>query len=148
MTMTLDATSGGFSGQVMMSCGSPLPAYVTCELPKNPIQLLSGSTASVRFEMDTDAVLNFWGPGNGDDPRTTGAGIVGLIGVGMLGWKRKRRWLMAVAIGFSVLGLTACGNKWPAHTPPGVYGIPVVATGTMGSATVQHTLNVQLTVTP
>jgi predicted small lipoprotein YifL len=57
--------------------------------------------------------------------------------------------MLLAVLGVGATALTACGDKWPAHTPPGVYTIPVVGTGTTASGTaISHTLNITLTVTP
>jgi hypothetical protein len=44
--------------------------------------------------------------------------------------------------------LTACGDKWPAHTPPGTYTITVVGTGTTSKGLTSLSLPITLTVTP
>jgi len=61
--------------------------------------------------------------------------------------------LLLGVLAVGATGLTACGDKWPAHTPPGTYTIPVVGTGTFLRGpgirnTITHTLNITLTVTP
>ena len=76
-----------------------------------------------------------------------------LLPLSLAGFARRRKILHRVMLLAMLVagatGLTACGDKWPAHTPPGTYTIPVVGTGTTASGTViSHTLNITLTVTP
>jgi sugar lactone lactonase YvrE len=156
MQLTLTAI-GSFVGRVQLGCQGPLPPYVTCELPPGET-LTVGQTLSFPFTMDTDAVLNFLAQSTpAATPRQTGlfsrialALLLPLALTSLLGRRRLLRGLlllMLLAVGAT--GLTACGNKWPAHTPPGTYTIPVVGTGTAPNGTViTHTLNITLTVTP
>jgi predicted small lipoprotein YifL len=157
-TMQLTLTSiGSFAGPVYLGCQGPLPPYVTCELPASET-LAAGQTLNFNFTMDTDAVLNFlaesspaaktpWGSAPGR------MALALLLPLGLAGLARRRqllrRLLLLAVLVVGATGLTACGDKWPAHTPPGTYTIPVVATGTTsyGNA-LSHTLNITLTVTP
>jgi hypothetical protein len=133
---------------------------VTCELPGSETLAL-GQTVNFNFTMDTDAVLNFLAqssPSAGTPQKSAMSRMVLalLLPLALAGFARRRkalRWAMLlVVLAVGATGLTACGDKWPAHTPPGVYTIPVVGTSTVlgpGSVgTITHTLNITLTVTP
>jgi hypothetical protein len=76
-----------------------------------------------------------------------------LLPLALAGFARRRkavrRVLLLAVLVMGATALTACGDKWPGHTPPGTYTIPVVGTGTTANGTViSHTLNITLTVTP
>jgi len=157
-TMPLTLTSiGPFAGPVQLGCQGPLPPYVTCELPASET-LTAGQTVNFNFTMDTDALLNFLAeksPGIqspwSNAPVRMAFAI--LLPLALAGFARRRKALrgmmLLVALAVGAMGLSACGNKWPAHTPPGTYTIPVVGTGTTAGGTViAHTLNITLTVTP
>jgi sugar lactone lactonase YvrE len=157
-TMQLTLTSiGMFAGPVVLGCQGPLPPYVTCELPSSET-LTSGSIVNFNFTMDTDAVLNFLAKSSPAEKspwsKAPARMVLGLLLPLMLaGFARRRRFvrglLLIAALAVGATGLTACGNKWPAHTPPGTYTIPVVGTGTASTGQViTHTLNITLTVTP
>jgi hypothetical protein len=157
-TMQLSLTSiGSFAGPVQLACQGPLPPYVTCELPASET-LASGQTLNFNFTMDTDAVLDFLADGTpaAKPQQSHGLGrmlLALLLPLALGGFARRRktvrRLLLLAVLALGATGLTACGDKWPAHTPPGTYTIPVVGTGTTASGTViTHTLNIMLTVTP
>jgi len=157
-TMQLTLTSlGSFAGPVQLGCQGPLPPYVTCELPGSET-LAAGQTLNFNFTMDTDAVLNFLaeGPPAGRSQQSQALGRMVLafllpLALGGLARRRKtlRRLLFLAVLVLGATWLTACGDKWPAHTPPGTYTIPVVGTATLPNGTViSHTLNITLTVTP
>jgi len=157
-TMQLMLTSiGSFAGPVYLGCQGPLPPYVTCELPASET-LAAGQTLNFNFTMDTDAVLNFLAE-SAPEAKTPWGVAPGRMALGWLlplalaalvrRQRSLRRLLLLVVLLVGATGLTACGDKWPAHTPPGTYTIPVVATGTTtyGNA-LRHTWNITLTVTP
>ena len=157
-TMQLTLTPVGlFAGPVQLGCQGPLPPYVTCELPASET-LSVGQTLNFNFTMDTDAVLNFLAENSrtAEPPPAHGLGrmvFALLLPLSLAGFARRRKILHRVMLLAMLVagatGLTACGDKWPAHTPPGTYTIPVVGTGTTASGTViSHTLNITLTVTP
>lgn len=155
-TMQLTLTSiGSFAGPVQLACQGPLPPYLTCELPASET-LASGQTLNFNFTMDTDAVLDFLAEGTPAAKPQQGHALVRmalLLPLALTGFARRRktlrRLLLLAVLALGATGLTACGDKWPAHTPPGTYTIPVVAAGTNSRGTaISHTLNITLTVTP
>jgi len=58
--------------------------------------------------------------------------------------------MILVAIGALACMVSGCSGKYPAHTPPGTYTIPITATGTVPNSNgpTTHTLNITLIVTP
>jgi len=156
-TMQLTLTGIGlFSGPVYLGCQGPLPPYLTCELPQSET-LAVGQTLNFNFTMDTDAVLDFLAknPPAEKTPWTNAPGkmtLALLLPLALAGFARRRktlrRLLLLAVLVIGATGLTACGDKWPGHTPPGTYTIPVVGTGTYNGTTITHTLNITLTVTP
>jgi hypothetical protein len=160
-SMGLTLTSvGGWTGPVRLGCGSPLPAYMTCELTPS-VTLAADGTVSTTLTLDTDALLNFRGSLKGPDesPRGSSGPAIGLAGVFLpllcFGWRRKLRGrLLTLALAFAGLaamsGLSGCSGKYPGHTPPGSYNVTLTATGTSAGATVPTTQTVVLTllVTP
>jgi len=155
MQLTLTST-GGWTGPITLTCGS-VPAWVTCELPASAVTLGADATLPVNFTIDTDQLLGFLASAESSSrpwqfSRIT---LAALLPLTLLGFARRRKalrsLLMLVSLGVFMSGLAACGsNSYPQHTAPGVYNIPVTATGTAVGATVPttHTLNVTLTVTP
>jgi hypothetical protein len=157
-TMPLTLTGIGlFAGSVHLGCQGPLPPYLTCELPASET-LSVGQTLNFNFTMDTDAVLDFLAT-NSPAEKTPWTNMPGRMALALLlplalaGFARRReavrRMLLLAVLVMGATALTACGDKWPGHTPPGIYTIPVVGTGTTANGTViSHTLNITLTVTP
>jgi len=153
--MQLTLTSiGSFAGPVQLSCQGPLPPYVTCELPASET-LTAGQTLNFNFTMDTDQILNFLAKETpARDAFVAKRFLLALtLPLALTGFVRRRKALHRVVLPLVLVvgatGLTACSSKWPQHTPPGIYTIPVVGTGTTASGTViAHTLNITLTVTP
>jgi len=151
-TMQLSLASiGGFSAPLTITCGT-LPAEVTCELPNVPPSLPANGTLSVPLTLDTDALLNY--VDNSGPRKVGGIALATLLPLMLAGLARKRSRLrgslMMVALAVMTAGLGACSGKYPAHTPPGTYTIPLTATGTTAGSTgpTTHTLTVTLTVTP
>jgi sugar lactone lactonase YvrE len=171
MQLALTST-GGWTGPITLTCGSPLPAWITCELPKSAVTLGADATLPVSFTIDTDQVLDFYSSQNHSTttrptdnvgapfiPRTLRDGWAGtllatLLPLTLLGFGRRRKalrsLLMLASLAVFMSALTACGgNFYPGSTTPGTYIIPVTATGTaVGAVTpTTHTLNITLTVT-
>ena len=148
---------GGFLGAISISCGT-LPQYITCELNPTTVTLNSNGTASTaNLTLDTDALLNFAqshpAPGSGRPAwQAVFAGLLPLLLFGFGATRRRlpRALLPLLLLAAASLSLTACSGKYPGHTPPGTYTIPVTATGTAPGSTgpTTHTLNITLTVTP
>jgi len=156
-TMQLTLTSiGPFAGPVTLGCQGPLPPYLTCELPPSET-LTVGQTLNFNFTMDTDAVLDFLAQNSpADKPAQTHAVsrivFALLLPLALAGFARRRkmlrRVLLLMVLVVGATALTACGDKWPAHTPPGTYTITVVGTGVTSKGLTSHTLPITLTVTP
>jgi sugar lactone lactonase YvrE len=160
-TMQLTLTSiGGFTGPITLTCGTALPPWVTCEPPTSPTHLAANATTPVNLTLDTDQLLGFLSYAKPQAPPShtstlSRIAIAILLPLTLFGLGRRRKplrsLLMTASLAILLNALTACGgNKYPNHTPPGVYSIPVTATGTaVGSSTpTTHTLNITLTVTP
>jgi hypothetical protein len=172
MQLLLTST-GGWTGPITLTCATPLPAWVTCELPTSAVTLGANATLPVNFRIDTDQVLYFYASESHSTtglpthhvgapfiPRTLRDGWAGtllatLLPLTLLGFARPRKalrsLLMLASLAVFMSALTACGgNMYPQSTTPGTYIIPVVATGTAVGAVVPttHTLNITLTVTP
>jgi len=153
-SMQLILTSNGFAGQISLSCGAPLPAYVTCELP-GTVSLGAGQTLPVTLTMDTDALLNFYADAQPQTqcPRLERIVLAIMLPMTLAGLVRRRRLLHGLLLTISLAtitsGLSACGDKLPDHTPPGTYLIPVTATGTAaGGWLTSQAVQITLTVTP
>jgi hypothetical protein len=156
-TMQLTLTSiGPFAGPVTLGCQGPLPPYLTCELPPSET-LTVGQTLNFNFTMDTDAVLDFLAQNSpADKPAQTHAVsrivFALLLPLALAGFARRRkmlrRVLLLMVLVVGATALTACGDKWPAHTPPGTYTITVVGTAVTSKGLTSHTLPITLTVTP
>ena len=152
---------GTFQGPVQLTCAVPQNVYLTCDIASPVLQLAANGSATSEFTMDTDALLRFKSAlGSGPRPGQTTFGsaaiALGLLFPLHLGFLVRRRrgrilsvMLLLVALG-ATLSVTGCGNKYPAHTPPGAYDVVITATGTsIGStAAVTQTVPMQLTVTP
>ena len=155
MQLTL-ASIGPFAGPVTLGCQGPLPPYLTCELPASET-LSVGQTLNFNFTMDTDAVLDFLAVNSREaTPAQTHAVskivFALLLPLALAGFARRRkmlrRVLLLIVLAVGATALMACGDKWPAHTPPGTYTITVVGTGITSKGLTSHTLPITLTVTP
>ena len=155
MQLTLTST-GGWTGPITLTCGT-VPAWVTCELPTSAVTLGADATLPVNFTIDTDQLLGFLASAAPPSrPWEVGRiALATLLPLTLLGFARRRKalrsLLMLASLAIFISGLTACGsNAYPQHATPGVYNIPVTATGTAVGATTPttHTLNITLTVTP
>ncbi len=155
MQLTLTST-GGWTGPITLTCGT-VPAWVTCELPASAVTLGADATLPVNLTIDTDQLLGFLASATPPSrPWELGrTALATLLPLTLLGFARRRKalrsLLMLASLAVFVSGVTGCGaNLYPQHAAPGVYNIPVTATGTAVGATVPttHTLNITLTVTP
>jgi hypothetical protein len=150
---------GDFGDNIGLNCGS-LPTYVTCIFTPNPAALTGNGTTVVSFYLDTSSIL---GSGARNDSAPGPGGRRGLplnlalmlSPVGLLATlaaRRKRRgpvWVVLVLA--SLLIPVAVGGCGRVVTPipsaaPGVYTIPITATGS--SSGITHTAQLTLTVTP
>ena len=153
-TMQLTLTSiGSWTGPVTLQCGGLLPAWLTCKLPASPVSLAPNAMVQVDFTMDTDAVLGFKASAERSRPPVFGSVVLALLlPLSLLGAGRRRsvHSLLLLSVVSLLAVLNGCGGKYPEHTAPGTYTIPVVATGTNAgnSAPTTYTLNIALTVTP
>ena len=146
-TMPLILTStGGWTGPVTLTCSS-LPQWVTCELPASAVILGPDATLPVNLTIDTDQLLGFLASAApASRPWELGRiALATLLPLTLLGFARRRKALRSVlslvSLGIFISGLTACGaNRYPQHAAPGVYNIPVTATGTAVGATVPTTV--------
>jgi hypothetical protein len=149
---------GNFADNIGVSCGS-LPTYVTCIFTPNPAALTGNGTTVVSFYLDTSSIL---GSGARNDSAPGPGGRRGLplnlalmlSPVGLLATLAARRkragplWLLVFASLLIPVVVGGCGRV---VTPipsaaPGVYTIPITATGS--SSGITHTAQLTLTVTP
>jgi parallel beta-helix repeat protein len=159
-SLTLTAASVyGFAGPVQLACAAPLPAYLSCEFASTVINVGGNGNASTTLTLETDAIPNFLSPVSplGLPPSTAGRLITlaGLLTLGVLafaGRKRRRLQLLAAAILALTLttALSGCGDKYPDHTPPGVYTVTINAIGPPATygPNPQASAQITLTVTP
>ncbi len=168
-SMTLTLTSlGSFAAPVTLACADPLPPEVTCEFPPKPVPLAANATATVPLTIDTDAILGYMSanhqPPSRQFPPGSATGtlarlsLAALLPLGLLGLGRRRllrgsrlqKLLSIPLLAILATGLTACSGKYPAHTPPGTYIIPITATGASAgsSVAITHTLSLTLVVIP
>lgn len=149
-SLDVNPTSGAFPSNVSFSC-SKLPALTTCAF--NPTQVGSGSeNSAVTFTLATTAAI----PASRASIVAMTFFILPLAGSFLLqrrrprGEVRRRSRLFLLAI--LAMSVVSCGGGLQGHgggsgspgTPAGTYTITVTAT----CASVIHTANVSLTVTP
>ena len=150
---------GDFGDNIGLNCGS-LPTYVTCIFTPNPAALTGNGTTVVSFYLDTSSIL---GSGARNDSAPGPGGRRGLplnlalmlSPVGLLATlaarRKRRRPVWVVLVLASLLIPVAVGGCGRVVTPipsaaPGVYTIPIKATGS--SSGITHTAQLTLTVTP
>lgn len=157
-TTTVKLTSqGNFGDTVSIACGS-VPKFVTCLFQPSPAALLVNGTVAVQFYLETDSIVGVDGMSGPiaslrrSEASATGLAF-GLIPVGLLAmFARRRRQvnLLMALVGLTIpLVLGGCGSNLITPVPsaaPGVYVIPVMATGM--SSGVVHEAQLTLTVTP
>jgi hypothetical protein len=153
------ASSGNFADKLTLSCTSP-PANVTCIFTPAPAALTVNGSATVSFYIDTDSIVggdarNDGAPGRHGQPMNLAlllwpAGL--FLAIAARHRRRSSVWLlMLLAIGSISAALAAggCGGSVIIPVPstaPGVYAIPITATG--ASSGVTHSALLTLTVTP
>src|SRR6185312_4246424 len=135
MQLTLTSTNG-WTGPITLTCGT-VPAWVTCELPATAVTLKADGTLPVNLTIDTDQLLGFLASATPTSrPWELGRTMLAtLLPLTLLGFTRRRKalrgLLMLISLAVFTGGLTGCGsNQYPQHAAPGVYTIPVTATGT------------------
>ena len=144
---------GAFEGPVQLSCAVPQNVDLTCRISNSAVQLAANATAISELTLDTDAILLFKSSLEfATDRMAIALALILPLPLGFLTRRRIRTvTLMLLLLLFgATLSLTGCGNKYPAHTPPGNYDILITATGTSSgsSAVVTQSVHMQLTVTP
>jgi hypothetical protein len=99
------APSVTFTSAITFAC-SGAPANVTCHFSPNPITPPATGTTLTIFESGSAALHN------GPNPFLPG-GVTFAIALGFLGWKKRRRMLLALVLVAGVIGLvqlTGCGG--------------------------------------
>jgi hypothetical protein len=157
-TTTVTLTSvGAFADNLTLACANP-PAYVTCIFTPSPAALAGSGTAAVSFYLDTDSILG--GDGLNGPLRASRGQAASSIGLALLLAPfsvlaalagRRRLWplLIAVLVLPAMLALGGCGGNVVSpvlSAAPGIYVIPVTATGAATGLT--HTAQLTLTVSP
>jgi hypothetical protein len=138
-TVTL-ASLGSFADTLVLSCANA-PADLSCSFKPNPAALTANGTASVALSLNTNALIaegrRTERPGPGAEGRSGLALLLGPVGL-LVAFGRRRRWrlrvvLVAVTAVPLMVGLSSCGSVVTAvpSTGPGVYTIPVMATGSV-----------------
>jgi hypothetical protein len=137
-----------------------VPKFVTCIFQPSPTTLVVNGATAVSFYLDTDSIVGGDGKSgplaSGRRGTSSGTGLAwALMPVGLVamftGRRRRVRVLVMVAVMTMPLALLlgGCGSSEitpVASAAPGVYAIPVTATGV--SSGVTHTAQLMLTVTP
>jgi len=155
---TATVHSLGFQGPVQLTCTVPQNVYLTCDISNPALQLALGGSVASTLILDTDVLLRFKasrevGPRNTTfSSQTIALALLLPLPLGFLVRRRRFRSLsliLIVGLG-TLLSVTGCGDKYPAHTPPGQYDVVITATGNPGGSTtaVSQTIHMQLTVTP
>jgi hypothetical protein len=149
----------GFQGPVQLTCSVPQNVYLTCDIANSSLQLAVGGSATSTLILDTDVLLRFKASLE-SGPRHTAFSSEAIafalllpLPLGFLVRRRRLRTLPLMLILFALgatLSLTGCGDKYPAHTPPGAYDVVITAAGTPAgsTATITQTVHMQLAVTP
>jgi len=166
---TIKATAtpeNGFTGFISFSCAGPpgattLPYGITCSFAPANVQITNGAQ-SVEMTVQTapGLSLNTAPKGLGDhaSPVVLAVLFPGVIGLGLLGRRRKRLGQLVLLAGMAVAmvaGATACnpryyylnhGPGYPGATP-GNYTLQVIAQTSNGVSASTHSINLALTVT-
>ncbi len=159
VTVTISPV-GGFNGPVSLSCGQ-LPDHAQCVFPGGSTVSLASGSKAVTLSINTSDVYGYGKlvssvekpPYSEHRGEALSALLLPLLGI--LGWKGKRRRMFSrlrmtcVLIGSlaGMLCLQSCSGKLPGKTPAGTYTITVAAVST-GESPLQHSIPVQLIVTP
>ena len=157
-TITISITGlGGFSSQVILSCGN-LPANSTCAFsPPNVTAAASVVTSTLVFQ--TAGMASELLPAA--RPNSRGGGLLvalvsfSVVGIALMGaGSRKRHAMLAILITAVIVSLVSCGGGGSnSSTPPvpttpsGVTNITVVATSSVSGTTITHQVPVSITVT-
>jgi hypothetical protein len=155
-TAVMLTSQGNFNDTVTMACGN-VPKFVTCIFQPSPAALVVNGTVTVSFYLDTDSILG--GDGKSGPIASSRAQAVSavrlaflLAPLGLLIAGRRRRGVKLVVLLAAAaipLALSGCGVNVITPVPsaaPGVYGIPVTATGS--NSGIAHAAQLTLTVTP
>lgn len=148
---------GGFADTVSLTCGT-LPQYVTCSFTPSAPALASGGTVAISLALETDSVPGYAMVPDSARPGAAALAVL-LCPVGLLslfGLRRRVRpgvRLLSVTLALVCLMgvVSGCGHKdtatnVPPSAAPGVYVVPVTATGT--TTGIAHTAQLTLTITP
>jgi hypothetical protein len=144
---------GSWTGTVSFSCQTPLPPVVTCEFGRSSVTLPANGSAGSTLTLDTDAVLDFKselrdGPLQRNLEKLMIAALFPLLWFGVRRGGTRRKLTCLVTLLGALAVLSGCGDKYPAHTPPGAYTVVVSATGQSSSGvSATETVSLQLVVT-
>jgi hypothetical protein len=146
VTATVTPT-GGFTGNVLMSCQN-LPAYASCKFPSlDPTVTVNSGAASITFTLNTSAVDQYNAKKMQQRSGMQGVALCMLVPAACLLLFRRRlpgnvaalRGALAAILVFGCMaGLSGCASVKPASTPPGTYNVIVNASynvNTSASAT-------------
>lgn len=156
-TTTLKAVdTGGFTGSITPSCGSPLPTHLTCSIAVDTLPLPAGVsewTLTIGTTGSAESVMPAR-PGVWRAPRVFSAVLLfpGMAGMLLFGVRRRLRFggsfgLIAVVVVLgagAMLGLAGCGNS--PDVAKGTYTVPVIFTPAAGSGVAAETVNLTVTV--
>jgi len=151
-TATITPT-GNIPDSVSVSCSSGLPTGATCTATTNPLPNLSNGPVSTVLVINTTArvttTTHLWQRGTAYATWLSLPGLA-LLGAGLGGVSRKRRWLMGLLLGgvlFLMLFFPGCSSTksvtTTSGTPAGTYVVTVNATSGSASRTTTVTLVVQ-----
>lgn len=166
---TVKATAtpvNGFTGFISFSCSGPpgattLPYGITCSFAPANLQI-TNAAQSVEMSIQTSTGLSRnhapEGFGSHTSPVVLAVLFPGVIGLGLLGRRRKRLGqvlLVLVMAGATLAGTTACNPRYSylKHVPhypgtqPGSYTIQVIAQTSNGVTASTHAVDLALTVT-
>lgn len=160
----------GFTGFISLSCAGPagattLPTGVTCTFAPANLQVSAPTTANpsgavsaqLSIQTATGQALNKAPAHGNSEPLVLAILLPGILGLGILGRKRKLFGRLALVLligGVTLVGTTGCNpryyylNHGPhfGGTAPGSYTIQVIAQTSNGVTASGHSVNLALTV--
>ncbi|QEE26599.1 hypothetical protein FTW19_00400 [Terriglobus albidus] len=129
LTFTATAQSIGNFSDTLSFTAENLPEHMTVNFTPQARFLSTGGTANVSVYLDTDDVIGFKSEVRGGRATTVVAWCLLAPGLLLLTRRRKKIMLPGIMILLVALGMSGCGNKYPASVTPGDYTIRIRATG-------------------
>lgn len=153
------APANGLTGSVSFICGGA-PSQATCTVNPSPATLSASNPTTVTVTVTTTASSRMFPgpqPPSSNQPGLWMLVLLALLGTLVMGTRRKawrRGRLMLAVASLALILLPACGGGGGgggggpsnAGTPAGSYSLTLTGTYASGTATVQHTLTLNLTV--